>query len=55
MKEIDRIFAHNMKLLREAEARAQAAGPADYQNNRLEVIACVNAIVTAIRERKKDG
>jgi 2-keto-3-deoxy-L-rhamnonate aldolase RhmA len=55
VKEIDRIFAHNMKKLREAEARTQSASQTDYQNNRLEVITCVNAIVSAIKEREKDG
>lgn len=55
MKQIEQIFAHNMKMLRETEAKAQAASQTDYQNNRLEVIACVNAIVKAIREREKDG
>ncbi len=55
VKQIEQLFAHNMKKLREAEAKAQAASRTDYQNNRLEVMICVNTIVTAIRERRKDG
>jgi 2-keto-3-deoxy-L-rhamnonate aldolase RhmA len=55
MEQIDQLFAQNMKTLHEAEAYAQAASQTEYQNNQMDVITRVNAIVNTIKERKKDG
>ncbi len=55
MDRIDQLFSQNMKILREAEAYAAKASPIEFQNNRMDVVTCVNAIVKAIKERDKDG
>ncbi len=53
LHQLDQLFALNMRTLRETETSVLKASPLDYQNNRLDVITCVNRVVNLIQEKKK--
>lgn len=50
--EIDRVLDINMKVLREFEEYAANVGQSVYQANKVEVVECVNKVVSAIKEIK---
>jgi len=53
IKEIESIFAENMKKLREFEKYAENVGIDTYLKNQSEVLKCVEEVVCKIREHKK--
>ena len=48
--EIERAFKDNLKLLREYETKLSMTSEADFMDNKLEVIRCVDAVVSAKRK-----
>ena len=50
LDEIESVFENNLKNLRKYETKLIAASEADYMNNKLEVIRCVDAVVSAKRK-----
>lgn len=50
--EVDRLFAENMVKLREFERSCEQADSETMENNRLEVINCVQQVVNQIRAKK---